>query len=104
MGTFLCSPASRCLPVTKLKANLMLLIKLPGESQYSACSGVTAMTRMFGSLGLSHHNLAGIDQSSSILLRSALIFADPDMETYFCRPGSANARHTFGNWRISSSL
>src|SRR5436190_10661843 len=70
-----CSPGSRCVPVTNATAIFTLLSTVPGLSQYSASCGVTLMTRMFGSSGLSHQTFAGIDHSSLILARSLLTSA-----------------------------
>jgi hypothetical protein len=79
--TFLCSPGSRWVPVARENATFKLLTTLPGASQNSATSGVTFNNRMLGSSGLSHQTFAGIDHSSRIFRRSALISALPDTET-----------------------
>src|SRR6266480_52351 len=84
----------------KPNATLILLARLPGASQYSASSGVTAITRIFGSSGLSHHTLAGIDQSSLIFFRSELIAADRILRRIFV-PGGRRMRGTL--WETCES-
>jgi len=80
----------------------MLLTRLPGESQYSASCGVTLMRQMFGSSGLSHQILTGIDHNSLIFLRSELISAMPETETYFSAAGLREGEAHF--WKLANLL
>ena len=86
------SPISGRVPVTAAAAIFTYETMVPGESQYSASSGVTFRTRMFGSSALSHLAFAGVENNSLILARSLETTAVPVNETYFWAEASAKLR------------
>src|SRR6478672_1988862 len=98
------SPISGRVPVTAAAAILTYETMVPGESQYSASSGVIFNTRIFGSSALSHHALAVVVNNSLILARSLETTAVPVSETYFWAEASAKLRLIAGLRAISSSL
>src|SRR6185312_15977465 len=81
-------------PVAAATVMLIILATLPRPSQYSAPSGVTVSSRMFGSSLASHHAFAATENNSLMRSRSLLIAPRPDTATLlFDLVVSVPARH-----------
>src|SRR5690606_23708458 len=104
MRTLALSPISGLAPVATASSILAPATTMLGLSQTSPRSGVTVISRIWGSVASCHQALSKPSQSSAILARSFDTAASPEITAYLWPPLSAQASETVGKRSISVSL